>query len=248
MPTTTDLWGVWRDLDRIRSNTGHPLFATFWQSTLSSLKSALASRLTTDGTGAARVRSVSETMQSHAFAYPLTGDDRHAQRALEALEMIRTEPCEWNFIEHNEMYPQDTADLMTAEITKSCANTVSWLWPILTETQRATYITMIATRGGEPIYSGATAGCWWGNALNSNWTAVLNSGLAFAALSADQDDWLPFARARTMYFGLSFPGGMNDHLRPVEKPAPPRPWRPDAFTSSTTSAGLRSRSAARAAS
>ena len=94
MPTTTDLWGVWRDLDRIQSNTRHPLFATFWQATLSSLESALASPLATEGTGAARVRPVSEIMQSHAFAYPLTGDDRHAQRALQALELIRTEACE----------------------------------------------------------------------------------------------------------------------------------------------------------
>jgi hypothetical protein len=218
MPTTTtDLWGLWRDLDRIRSNTRHPLFADFWRSTLTTLESALASPLTTEGEGAARVRSVSESMQSHAFAYPLTGDDRHAERALEALELIRAEPCQWNFIEHNEMYPQDTADLMTAEITKSCANTVSWLWPILTEAQRSTYIAMIADRGGQPIYNGAKAGCWWGNALNSNWTAVLNSGLAFAALlrvgaavpdaqqsrpgrsaPRETEDWLPFARARTI--------------------------------------------------
>ncbi|MHB8996865.1 MAG: heparinase II/III domain-containing protein [Armatimonadota bacterium] len=223
MPTT-DLWGVWRDLDRIKSNTRHPLFADFWQTTLTTLESALASPLTTEGSGAARVRSVSEIMQSHALAYPLTGDDRQAERALEALEIIRTEPCEWNFIEHNEMYPQDTADLMTAEITKSCASTVSWLWPLLTDTQRHTYLTMIADRGGQPIYNGAKAGCWWGNALNSNWTAVLNSGLAFAALLplAVSDSplpqqlyrkgeglrdpqglgvrktWLAFARARTL--------------------------------------------------
>ncbi|MEI6503695.1 MAG: hypothetical protein WCP21_22020, partial [Armatimonadota bacterium] len=201
-----DLWGVWRDLERIQANTKDPKFAGFWQDTLGGLETALQSPLAVAGEGAARVRAVSEVLQAHAFAYPLTGDERHAARALEALEAIRNEPCEWNFIEHNEMYPQDTADLMTAEITKSCANAVSWLWPLLTEAQRTEYLSMIAERGGAAIYAGATAGCWWGNALNSNWTAVLNSGLAFAALArvgaavsdAQSDDWLAFARARTI--------------------------------------------------
>ena len=41
--------------------------------------------------------------------------------------------------------------------------------------------------------------------------------------------------------------GMNDHLRPVEKPAPPRPWSPESFTSWITSAGAISVSALRAA-
>lgn len=222
--TGPDLWGVRRDCERLTANTQHPLFADFWQATLAKLETNLGSPLAAEGEGAARVRAVSEVMQSHAFAYPLTGDERHAARALEGLEIIRNEPCAWNFIEHNEMYPQDTADLMTAEITKSCANTVSWLWPLLADGQRAEYLAMIAERGGQAIYSGAMAGCWWGNALNSNWTAVLNSGLAFAALAqklgtdpnfqraaTDREtpggklgsvpsfnDWLAFARARTL--------------------------------------------------
>lgn len=212
-----DLWGVWRNLERITANTRDPKFADFWQQSLGKLEAALGAAPVVEGEGAARVRAASEVLQNHAFVYPLTGDKRQADRALELLELIRLEPCEWNFIEHNEMYPQDTADLMTAEITKSCANAVSWLWPELSEDQKRTYIGMIAERGGKAIYSGATAGCWWGNALNSNWTAVLNSGLAFAALmdvgasvSDAQDgrpgrpapraygDWLAFAQARTV--------------------------------------------------
>ncbi len=53
---------------------------------------------------------------------------------------------------------------------------------------------------------------------------------------------------QTRYLGLSVSVGMNDHLRPVEKPAPPRPCRPASFTISITSAGLISVSALRAAS
>ena len=52
---------------------------------------------------------------------------------------------------------------------------------------------------------------------------------------------------QTRNFGLSVVFGMNDHLRPVPKPAPPRPWRPELFTSSTTASGVISPSALRAA-
>ncbi len=39
---------------------------------------------------------------------------------------------------------------------------------------------------------------------------------------------------QTMYFCIGALRGMNDHLRPVGKPAPPRPRRPEAFTASMT--------------
>jgi len=137
----------------------------------------------------------------------LTDEGAFADRAAECLDFIRQSDARWDFVEHNAMYPEDTADLGTAETAKACANAVSWLWPTLTEQQRDEFVTMIAERGGKPIYEGAQAGCWWGNALNSNWTAVLNSGLAFAALmtcsplpvgegSGVRDDWLAFARDR----------------------------------------------------
>jgi hypothetical protein len=115
---------------------------------------------------------------------------------------VLADPSPWLYSGHAEMYPEDPADLTTAETTKACANAVSWTWPLLTEDERRGFIEMIAERGGRPIYEGATQGCWWGTALSSNWTAVLNSGLGFAALMLQAIDpekaaaWLSFARAR----------------------------------------------------
>ena len=42
---------------------------------------------------------------------------------------------------------------------------------------------------------------------------------------------------QTRNLGRSVSLGMNDHLRPALKPAPPRPCRPETFTVSITSSG-----------
>ena len=43
---------------------------------------------------------------------------------------------------------------------------------------------------------------------------------------------------QAMYFGFEESFGMKLHFMPVEKPAPPRPRRPEAFTRSITSSGF----------
>ncbi len=98
------------------------------------------------------------------------------------------------------MYPNDRADLTVAEIVKACANALSWVRPLLADAQVRDFVGTIADRGGRLIYEDAERGCWWADALNSNWAAVLNSGLGFAALAwrcldrEEAADWL--ARAR----------------------------------------------------
>ena len=214
--TVPDLWGVWRDRDRLRRNLEQPLLAPWRQQTLDKLAQSLNEPLPSAEDSTDAMRKLSEQAQSLAFAYVVTDEHPYADRARACLDLICASSSRWDFVQHNAMYPEDTADLGTAETTKACANAVSWLWPTLSEQQRTGFIAMVAERGGQVIYQGATAGCWWGNALNSNWTAVLNSGLAFAALlrvgrdfqdrplagpgcpDPREVDWLAFARARTI--------------------------------------------------
>ena len=201
-----DLWGVWRDVEAFRERARTQPFTAWTTTFLAAQREAL------DGGGDVPVPDgvqqtqdtgrVAGLARDAALAYALTGEEPFAGRAQQALEAIAAAAGEWLSPGHAEMYPDDRADLMTAEIAKNCATTLSWAWPALDSDARRRLLAMIAARGGEPIYQSAIRGCWWANALNSNWTAVLNGGLAFTALVLDAMDprtastWLGYARAR----------------------------------------------------
>ena len=48
----------------------------------------------------------------------------------------------------------------------------------------------------------------------------------------------PSSALHSTYFTSPFALRVNSHFMPVEKPAPPRPRRPDFFTSSITCSGV----------
>lgn len=197
--TDFDLWGVRRDPDGLRAKAARPLFAAW---TAGCLEAASARAATDPTVLVGEPAEWARHAQDVAFAWVLSGEASFAQWAAAALQALADHPGPWMHAGHAEMYPQDPADLLTAETTKAAASALSFLWPTLDDAQRRQAIATIADRGGAAIYAGATGGCWWGTALNSNWTAVLNSGLGFAALALQAVDpaaarpWLDYSRDR----------------------------------------------------
>ena len=201
MADCPDLWGVHDRLEALRATALLPRFAAWREDLIRRVAQGMEGDAEADAPAGKGHRDASAALEA-AFAHLLTGDERHARHAARLLDAVRADSEPWDRVDHNEMYPRDRADLVTAETAKACASAVSWLWPVVSDEQRRAWVEMIAQRGGRPIYESALAGSWWANALNSNWTAVLNSGLGFAALALKPFDpetagrWLAFARAR----------------------------------------------------
>lgn len=199
-----DLWGVWRDVDAFREKARSEPFAQWTDRFLVGQREVLGRPDSVGSDGGEGVVHTAGSARDAALAYVLTGEESFAARASAALEAVGCASGEWLLPGHSAMYPADRADLVTAETAKSCATALSWVWPALDDDARQRVAGMIAERGGEPIYGSAVRGCWWANALNSNWTAVLNGGLAFSALAlrAVNPDaaatWLDYARARVV--------------------------------------------------
>ena len=204
MPIVPDFWGVWPRREALRARAREPLFAEWRARFLDGLQTALAGPPDAPGEGAARITALARAAEEMGFGTLLTGEEAYALRALELLERLRADPSPWVIADHSGMYPADPADLLTAESVKACATALSWVEPVAGADATRALIAHVAERGGRAIYEGCERGCWWATALNSNWTAVLNSGLGFAALLLRESDpqtagrWLRFARPRTV--------------------------------------------------
>jgi len=201
----SDLWSVSSRLEAIRENSRRKPFAA-WVERLVRDTDAGAAAPVPPAAGGEQVAALARSAESAAFSWLLTERDAQADYASRCLQAVIESNGEWAHPGHLEMYPEDRADLMVAEITKACVNAASWLWPVTEESLRADILQTIADRGGRVIFEDARKGCWWADALNSNWTAVLNSGLAFAALAWSTVDaveagaWL--ADARNVALGM----------------------------------------------
>jgi hypothetical protein len=200
--TSTDVWGVWQDIDAFRAKARHEPFAGWTDSFLADKRKRIAEPGQMLADGAEGLRACAESARESAFAYLLTGEDVFARHARAGLLKAVESPSSWVSAGHAQMYPDSHADLLTAEITKCCATLLGWLSPVLDPADAQGVVSAMAERGGGAIYTDACAGAWWANALNSNWTAVLNGGLMYAGLVLREADaetaatWISFARDR----------------------------------------------------
>jgi hypothetical protein len=200
----TDLWGVRRNLAQVRANAGRAQFAALVEQ-LQATDTALPALSPDDPAVDGQLLSqTAHRAQRAALTWLLEGADRYREGAAGLLQWLAATSAPCNMVCHAEMYPQDQADLMTAEIAKSVAAAAGWLGEALPPELEDALRALLRDRCGRPIFEGATGGCWWGTALNSNWTAVLNSGLGFAALTLQDREpeiaapWLDYARQRTL--------------------------------------------------
>ena len=198
-----DVWGMTTKREAIRHNSRLEPFAPWCEALLKDMAER-SKGVITPPTGSEDVLSAARTAESAGFAYLLTDDPGHAALAADCLRAVSASGCEWAHAGHLEMYPEDRADLTVAEITKACVNATSWVWPSLEDELRTEVLATVAHRGGRVIFEDAEKGCWWADALNSNWTAVLNSALGFAALAwrsvdaREAEAWLRRAREVTV--------------------------------------------------
>lgn len=123
----------------------------------------------------------SPDLEAAAFLAALTAESARIDAAKAKLRERLDDPTPWMSPSHREHYPELHADLHVAEKTKSLVTAAAWLGPWLDDELVAAIDQTVIERGGQVIYDDAVKGAWWADAPNSNWCAVVNGGLGFAA-------------------------------------------------------------------
>ena len=153
-----------------------------------------------DGGSSARVGA--EEAVDLAWAWFLTQRNEYAITARAKLENVAQMTGGWSRQDHAEMYPEDRADLIVSETIKAGATALSILDPLLSPEERWHLAEHCCIAPGQIVFEDAAKGCWWANAPNSNWTAVLNSALGFAGIvgleqpARETEAWIEHARKR----------------------------------------------------
>ncbi|HGJ66412.1 TPA: DUF4962 domain-containing protein [bacterium] len=187
-----DFCGVYTNRDAIIEKTKLGRFMQWWQSFIEQMRY-------TDN----------PPLESIAFAYAITGDDRLGHKAITLFRSVMP-----NYIPlggAKEYYPELDADLSTASACKTLAYTYSFLYPILESSDKKLLFDELRERGGGIIYKETLLGAWWGNSPNSNWNSHLHSGLGLAGLVLMEYDeneakkWIEVAK-KTMIAMLDLAG------------------------------------------
>jgi hypothetical protein len=198
-----DLWGAReRSLElRSRCNVGR---YRAWFDGVKARCDALVANATpgSDYRDDSPARARAEEAADLSWAWLLTQRSEYGVAARAKLENVAEVTGGWSRQDHAAMYPEDRADLMVSETIKAGATALSILDPILDPEERWYLAEHCCIAPGQIIYEDAAKGCWWADALNSNWTAVLNSALGFAGIvGLEQPDretaaWIALARKR----------------------------------------------------
>ncbi|MBI2300712.1 MAG: heparinase II/III family protein [Armatimonadetes bacterium] len=205
-----DLWRIHERRGELIARAQHPRFAAWWEQLLADAHQRAGETVEVHAVEpearANELLALAGRAEGLAFAAALTGDESLARAAAAHLAPVIADASPWMGPGHHRHYPELNADLLLAERCKRVAATLSWAGPWLAEAERAEAVAALHGRGGAVIWEDTLRGAWWSNGHNSNWTAVLNSGLAFAALGVaeehprDSAAWLARAAevARTM--------------------------------------------------
>lgn len=204
-----DLYGVTARREGLLARAASPRFRAWWPAFLGACRSAPAPTLPEGVPDAARHGAVTALLgqaEELAFAARVTADGALARQAADGLMTALADPAPWMSPGHHDHYPELNADLILAERCKRVAATLSWAGAWLTPAEHRAVRAALRDRGGAVIHADAERGAWWADGYNSNWTAVLNSGLGLAALAVapeyplEAERWLEraIAAARAM--------------------------------------------------
>lgn len=185
-----DLYGVLAEREQLLAKTRLPRFAPWWERFLADCRQAETPALPPAAQVNERHAAVSALLgraEQVAFAAALTQDEGLGQRAAALLLAGLADEQPWMGPEHHLHYPELNADLMVAERSKRVAAALSWAGAWLSPTARQAAVQALHDRGGAVIFTDAGRGAWWSNGYNSNWTAVLNTGMGLAALAVAEE-------------------------------------------------------------
>ncbi len=146
-----------------------------------------------------------------AIAHHVDPNPAFRNRAIEELKSLASwgqwlDPC------HSDM----AADLCTAEAAVAAVLGLDWLWEDMRDADRRHVLEAVSNNALGP-YRGAVAdGAWWHTCYH-NWNAVINGGIALAAMAVEDEDLLgppvrELARAGLKHFfdALGSQGGWDE--------------------------------------
>ena len=138
-----------------------------------------------------------------AISHHIDSNHAYRDRAIEELHNL----CSWStWVDpcHNHM----AADICTSEAALATVVGLDWLWDDIAPNQRDAMIRCISEKALKPYLQAVKDEVWWHGCYH-HWNAVVNAGMAIAAMALEDDDPLAaevekFARAGLKHFFDAF--------------------------------------------